>query len=347
MNFDECRHLPELFEWGMARVVAELKPERAFIACRQRGCEAATFPTAYAVHGFSLANLYTHEDLSTGVIKDTLRGDEGRIEVDAISNPELSLHTSVVLSGLRSIVTTPLRHPSGLNLGLIYADNRVKAGAFKKDHLAFVNDLAAQMVAPLGRIEKRERNAPTEILSEEPFEETRARAVALFKQGSLDDSLRLLEDWVQGKEENEEVGIAHGIRGRILEQSGQLERAVEALAKSVWLIGSGATTPDENYGLMLNNLAGVHVTLGNLHRALGLLCASSENWKRLTLPGNRREAGLAAATYNLGSIYLKMGSPEDAVKALDLALTASERAFGVNHPRTEKIRQSLRQANPV
>ncbi len=344
MNFDDCRHLPELFEWGMARVVAELKPERAFIACRQRGCEAATYPTPYAVHGFSLANLYTHEDISTGVIKDTLRGDEGRIEVDAISNPELSLHTSVVLSGLRSILTTPLRHPSGLNLGLIYTDNRVKAGAFKKPHLDLVNDLAAQMVAPLGQIEKRERQAPSEILCQEPFEETRARAVALFKQGALEDSLSLLEEWVQGKEEDEEVGVAHGIRGRILEQSGQLERAVEALSKSVWLIGSRATSPDENYGLMLNNLAGVHVTLGNTQRALGLLTASSENWRGLKLPGERQEAGLAAASYDLGSIYLKLGNEEEAAKHLDRALTASGKAFGANHPRTEKIRQSLSQA---
>lgn len=341
MQFDSCQHLPELFEWGLTRIVDELQPERAFIACRQRGCEAATFPTPYAVQGLSLANLYTSEDLSTEVMRQTLRRDEGRIEVDAIANPELSLHTSVVLSGLRSILTTPLRHPSGLNLGLIYADNRVKSGAFGDHHLEFANKIAAEMVAPLGQIEKREREAPTDILSNLPFPQIKAKAMAAYKGGQLEEALSLLSDWVQGKEPSEEVGVAHGIRGRFLEKAGKLERAVEALSKSVWLIGSGATTPNENYGLMLNNLAGVHVALGNDRRALGLLTTSSEHWKRLKLPEGRHLAGLAAATYNMGSLYQKIGQSDKAVPHLTKALAASEKVFGVDHPRTLKIKAAL------
>lgn len=344
MDFENCQHLPQLFEWGITKIVAELKPERAFIACRPRGAEAAKFPIPYSVQGLSLANLFVSEDLSTGVVQQTLRSDEGSLVVDAISSPELSLHTSVVLSGLRSILTTPLRHPSGLNLGLIYADNRVKTGAFKNEHLEFADRIAAQMIAPLGQIEKRERTAPTEILSEEPFDETKSKALRLFREGQLGQSLKTLEDWAQGKEASEEVGVAHGIRGRILEQSGRLEESVEALSKSIWLLGSRATTANEDYALMLNNLAGVHVALGNDTRALGLLTTSSEHWKRLKLPENRQLQGFAAATYNMGSLALKMGDAAQAVAHLTEALAASEKAFGKDHARTEKVRNTLKEA---
>ena len=135
--------------------------------------------------------------------------------------------------------------------------------------------------------------------------------------------------------------MAHGVRGRILEQAGQLEQALEALSCSVWMLGRKATGPDENYSLMMNNLAGVHVNLGYHERAQGLLKTSIGNWRKLDLPGGRQFEGLAAASYNLGKSLQKMGQMAEAIPWMTRALEASDKAFGPGNPKSQKIQEAL------
>jgi tetratricopeptide (TPR) repeat protein len=109
------------------------------------------------------------------------------------------------------------------------------------------------------------------------------------------------------------------------------------------MLGRKAAAPDEQYSLMLNNLAGVNVSLGYHERARGLLKTSLEQWKKLDLPGGRQQAGLAATSYNLGKLYQKMGRPDEALPWMQKALDACHRAFGPEHPKTLKINEAIAQ----
>jgi tetratricopeptide (TPR) repeat protein len=254
--------------------------------------------------------------------------------------PELNSRASVLISGLRSVLTVPLRHSSGLIVGLIYADSRALAGAFGPDHLEIAKSLGDKMVAPLATVEKRMRAEASPIVLEIPFEEVQSRALNLARERRTPEAVELLEQWSKGRAPTVELGMAHGIRGRLLEQAGELEQALEALSCSVWMLGRKATGPDENYSKMVNNLAGVHVALGYLERAQGLLRTSIEQWKRLDL-GGRQYEGLAAASYNLGRVYQKMGKVAEAIPWMTRALEASEKAFGKEHAKTRKVQESL------
>lgn len=338
---EQSRHICELFERGMQKVLAELRPERAFLAYREKSQASAPFPTPYVVHGFSLAHLFTTEDLSTEIIRTALVSGEASLLADAMNAPHLNSRASVLISGLRSVLTVPLRHPSGLVVGLIYADSRVTAGAFGPEQLEIAKSLGQQMLQPLAIVEKRMRSEVSPIVLETEFEEIKARALTLQKAGRSPEAIDLLETWAKGRAPSTELGMAHGVRGRLLEQSGDYEQALEALSCSVWMLGRRATGPDERYSLMVNNLAGVHVALGYFERAQGLLKTSLEHWKKLELPGGRQLEGLAATSYNLGTLHQKRGQVAEAIPWMTRALEASEKAFGPAHPKTHKVQAAL------
>ena len=208
-----------------------------------------------------------------------------------------------MISGLRSVLTVPLRHQNGLVVGLIYADSRALAGAFGPSHLELAKSLGQKMLEPLAFVEKRMKAERSPILLERNFDEVKREALVVARDGRSREGVELLETWIKGREPSHELGMAHGVRGRILDQSGDFEGALEALSCSVWMLGRGVTGADENLSLMLNNLAGVHVSLGNHERALGLFKTSVDHWKRLSLPNDRQNAGMAATCYNLGTLH--------------------------------------------
>lgn len=325
----------------MQKVLAELRPERAFLAYREKSQASAPFPTPYVVHGFSLANLFTTEDLSTEIVRKALATGEASLLADAMNSPAFNSRASVLISGLRSVLTVPLRHPSGLILGLIYADSRAQAGAFGPAHLETAKALGQAMLEPLAAVEKRMKAETSPIVSESSIDEIKALTLTMHREGRSEEAVALLEEWAQGRSPSTELGMAHGVRGRILEQAGRLEEALEALSASVWMLGRKATTPDEGYSLMLNNLAGVHVALGYYERAQGLLKTSLEQWSKLDLPGGRQHAGKAATSYNLGTLHQKRGQPAEAVPWMTKALESSELAFGPDHPKSVKVRTAL------
>jgi hypothetical protein len=92
---EQSRHICELFERGMQKVLAELRPERAFLAYREKSQASAPFPTPYVVHGFSLANLFTTEDISTEIIRTSLTSGQATLLADAMNAPHLNSRASV------------------------------------------------------------------------------------------------------------------------------------------------------------------------------------------------------------------------------------------------------------
>lgn len=343
MQLKDCQHLAGLFEAGLTEAVSKLNPERAFVAYRGRKNDSADEPTPYATHGFSMAGLYVDEDISTEVIRQTLREGKSQLIMDAIKAPGLTNRTSVIISGLRSVLSVPMRHSNGLTLGLFYLDNRVKAGAFKKGHEEILKETADAIVAGLGPVEQKMRDRRTTISTDASLSEIRQITLTAAEKGEFTKGLATVEQWIQGREESDELGLAYGIRGRILQQMGQIKSALESVAIAVYILGNGkSASNNENYALMLNNLAGIHVELSNLRRAHGLLTASASYWTKLSNSDPRHFGGLAATQYNLGRLHEgQADSPQGAIDWYEKALASSEQAFGAEHPRTLKIKQSL------
>jgi len=341
MELCSYEHLAGLFEAGLTNAVSELKPERAFIAYRARKAELKDFPTPYASHGFALAGLYVDEDISTEVLRKTFQEGKSQLIIDAISTPGLTDRTSVVLSGLRSVLTVPLRHSNGLSLGLMYLDNRIKAGAFQPQHQALLTDLADRMVSEVSAVEARMRAKPSEVLSHEALADVRQKALSLSAKGNYTVGLSTIEQWICGRPEGEDLGLAYAVKGRILQTMGQMQGALEAVSVSVYLLGNLAGGQNEHYPVALNNLAGLHVALGNLERANGLFIASASYWSRLTRSESRHLGGLAATQYNLGKLHQELKQATAARDWFEKALENSEQAFGADHPKTLKIRDCL------
>lgn len=334
-------HLCELFEKAMQSLLRELQPERAFIAYREKKQVDSSFPTPYVTHSLSLANLFTTEDISTEIVRKSLLSGEPSLFADAINTPHLNARTSVLISGLRSVLIVPLRHFTGLVIGVIYADSRTSAGFFKPNHLQAASSLSNDILAALPWVEKKVEPSSTGEPVQSSFVEMKQHSLKLAKT-SPQEAIDFISSWSKTQKTGLEQGMAHGIRGSILEQQGRYEEALEALSLAVWLLGRSATAADERYSLMMNNLAGVHVRLGFLERAEGLLKTSLSQWQRLEAKGGQQE-GIAATSYNLAKVCLQRGRKDDATSWLHQALAASELVFGAEHPKTEKVRQTLSQ----
>ena len=343
MDLDSFDHLAALFEAGLTNAVTELKPERAFVAYRGRSTEHSEFPTPYATHGFSMAGLYVNEDISTKVISQTLREGKSQLIVDAVSTPGLTNRTSVIISGLRSILSVPLRHPSGLTLGLLYVDNRVKIGAFKQNHQEILTQTARELVARLGSVEQKMKSAGQSPSCHDPLEKVKSEALSLTEQGRFTQALGTVESFIFGRQEGEDLGLAYGVKSHILQQMGQPMSALEAASVAVFLLGQTASGRSEHYALMLNNLAGLHVEMGHLHRAHGLLTASEAYWTRLANYDDRHASGLCATQYNLGKLHVKMEQPDEGRRWFEQALLICTETFGSEHPRTQKVQDALQE----
>jgi Tetratricopeptide repeat len=341
MELGSFQHLAGLFEAGLSNAVSELNPERAFIAYRSRSSDVTEFPTPYATHGFAMAGLYTNEDISTEVIRKTCVEGLSQLIVDAISAPGLTDRTSVILSGLRSVLTVPLRHSNGLTLGMIYLDNRIKAGAFKKNHQLLLTDLADLIVAEISQVENCMKARPNVSSTDASLLEVKERALLLAEKGSYTEGLSSVEQWICGRGESEDVGLAYAVKGRILQKMGQMKSALESVAVAVYILGNASNNRTEHYPIVLNNLAGLHVALGNLQRAHGLFTASASYWARLAKLESRHYGGLAATQYNLGKLHEQLEAHKVARDWFEQALVSSQEAFGVEHPKTVKIQESL------
>lgn len=341
MKISPYSHLAALFEVSLTQAVADLKPERAFVAYRNRDNKNSEFPTPYATQNFDMARLFVDEDISTDLVRLTLREGQPQLIVDAISAPGLSNSTSVILSGLRSVLTVPLRLSNGLTVGLFYVDNRIVAGAFKKPHQDRLCEIAEETIAQLSATEQKMRDAPTDTISDDPLPEVKQAVLAAAERGSFTEGLARIEQWIRGRSESVELGLGYGVKGRILQRMGNLDAALEAVAVAVYILGNLAVgTQGEHYPIVLNNLAGLHVEKQNYHRAHGLFEAAEACWNRLCRNEEKHLGGLAGTQYNLGKMFQEMSDPR-AGEWLNKALSTSERAFGADHPRVMKVRDAL------
>ncbi len=138
----------EVYQRGLDLIVERLKPERALILY---GYDEADQLKPQAGHNLDPATVLVLGDVSLGILQDGLEAGEAKMMVDALQDPRFGERTSAVLSGIRSVLSCPLRGKDGDIEGLIYLDSRIQTAAFKQGDLPWLSELAQAMEQGLAR----------------------------------------------------------------------------------------------------------------------------------------------------------------------------------------------------
>ncbi|MBM3463680.1 MAG: GAF domain-containing protein [Armatimonadetes bacterium] len=132
---DEDR-LAKSLETARAAAVAE----RGFVLMRAEGAE----PRVVATHNVDRDTLWTTGEISQTIVNKVFDEGEALISHNAMADPRFSETTSVVLSGLRSVLCVPFKQEGEVR-GLLYLDNRLQSGAFSQKHLDLVRRVASRV----------------------------------------------------------------------------------------------------------------------------------------------------------------------------------------------------------
>lgn len=129
----------------------EMAAERCLFLYQEKEAEEMVVEAA---HGIEPGTVFTTAEISQELLRSVRREGKPIILLDAGADPRFGNRTSVVLSNLRSILCVPLRHPSRLVVGLLYADNRIKAGAFTDKHLKLAEEFSTALEQRLFEMRK-------------------------------------------------------------------------------------------------------------------------------------------------------------------------------------------------
>ncbi|MBS2039747.1 GAF domain-containing protein [bacterium] len=129
----------EVCQVALDLVVERLKPERALIFY---GYDANDQLLPQVGHNLDPRTVLDMGDVSLGILQDAMEAGEAKMLVDAMKDPRFGERTSAVLSGIRSVLSCPIRDGNGEIEGLVYLDSRIQSAAFKQADLPWLNELA-------------------------------------------------------------------------------------------------------------------------------------------------------------------------------------------------------------
>ena len=142
------RDLDNVLEILMDHVIELFGAERGFIMLVDSKTGALEFRTA---RNFSKEDLYdTDFQVSRSIVFRSFGSGEMILTSNAQADDRFADALSIKEYGLRSVMCAPLVDDDG-SIGVIYADNRVRLGAFEEDDLSFLETFAAQASSVLVR----------------------------------------------------------------------------------------------------------------------------------------------------------------------------------------------------
>ncbi len=335
----------EVFEYSLAAVLAELSPERALLAYRDKSTDELS---AQATHGLDPQTVFVAGEISTELIKNVMRDGKGMCLVDAIQHPQLSNRTSVILSGLRSIVCVPIVHASRLIIGLIYADNRIKAGAFEAAHQTWLEELAQLIAERLLSLDKeahesggRQLPPSSAGLSDGEWQTLRHQALQLVRDGQVEQAMVLLQ---QLADSAAHLPPQDPRRGKSLGELAELQRQAKRLPESernflqaIDYLEALGQTHRNDLAPVLTNLATLYFSQGNGVRAEGLYRRALEIWTGIVADDKR----LAPVYFNLATLCKGAGATQEARSLFEKALHIAEKGYGSDHPHSQRCRQAI------
>jgi len=138
----------EVYQAALDLMRKVLNPERALVFY---GYDKDDTLAVRCGMGLDISNVYLTGEISLSILQETLEAGEPRVLVDAQEDPRFGDRTSTLLSGIRSVLSCPIKE-KGEPVGLLYVDNRLQKGVFKDEHVQWINTLADQVVQRLGQI---------------------------------------------------------------------------------------------------------------------------------------------------------------------------------------------------
>ncbi|MGC8839014.1 MAG: GAF domain-containing protein, partial [Anaerolineae bacterium] len=133
--------LDELLDLVMDIVIRTTRAERGFLMLRDRETGQLQFQVARNMSQETIAG--PSFEISRSVVERVARHGETVLTTNAQEDPRFKAQASVVSYALRSILCVPLRLREEIT-GVIYVDNRVKAGLFSPEDREFLSAFANQ-----------------------------------------------------------------------------------------------------------------------------------------------------------------------------------------------------------
>jgi sigma-B regulation protein RsbU (phosphoserine phosphatase) len=137
--FNSSLDLEEVLNQVMDEVIAAVHAERGFVMLSDSEGRLE----------FQAARGIDHETIddpgfqvSRGIIERVARRGQPMLTSDAQVDDRIMMRTSVMSLGLRSVLCVPLQ-VKGSTIGVIYVDNRLKAGIFSQADLELLNAIAS------------------------------------------------------------------------------------------------------------------------------------------------------------------------------------------------------------
>jgi signal transduction histidine kinase len=133
--------LDEVLNQVMDAVIGLSGAERGFVMLAEHPGEALAFR---AGRNFAQETLELDDmQVSRTVVDTVIESGEGVVSTNAQDDPRFAARDSVISFSLRSLMCAPLK-ARGRVIGVVYVDNRARAGMFTDDDLALLNAFAAQ-----------------------------------------------------------------------------------------------------------------------------------------------------------------------------------------------------------
>lgn len=132
----------KIFARAADLIAVFLSAERVLITLRNAETGALE---ARAAKGLEIANVLVEGEVSLSIATEVLEKGKPIVTFDASDDRRYGDKTSVVLSGLRSVLCVPLKTP-GTVWGYIYVDNRKESGVFFDKHLRTLSMFADWLI---------------------------------------------------------------------------------------------------------------------------------------------------------------------------------------------------------
>jgi GAF domain-containing protein len=138
----------DVLEAGLHAVVEAVECERGFIMLYDSNFDELN---VFAAHNIDPDTLSTTAEVSQTIINNVYEEEKPVMSSNALDDPRFSEKSSVVISGLRSILCVPIIAEQGL-VGLVYLDNRLRIGAFEIKHQQFLEEISKKLAEVIMKI---------------------------------------------------------------------------------------------------------------------------------------------------------------------------------------------------
>jgi len=131
--------LDEVLNMAMDMVVDFVKAERGFIMLYNEEGELEL----KAFKNVDPNLIKEHKDISHTILNTSAKEGKNVLSVNAQQDPRFKNLESVMLTGMRSVMSVPLKVKNRI-IGVVYLDNRIEEGMFKERHLDMLSAFSNQ-----------------------------------------------------------------------------------------------------------------------------------------------------------------------------------------------------------